>query len=137
MASTFKMSNGDVRISAMSGRPTLVSGLQKTRQDVHEMLTIDTLPNGFGAGIISSVGVTAPSPQILVNLTKMRISRAIDNLRTIRLARRHVHGPDEIVVKVEQLHVAPAFGNPKEIEFSVRLRTAAGDVAGVSGKVEG
>lgn len=56
MTQTFQVANGDWVIDRRTGRPTLISDRPKLRQDLHECLTVETQPNGFGAGLDGLIG---------------------------------------------------------------------------------
>jgi len=56
MTQTFQVSNGDWVLDKRTGRPVLISGRTKLRQDIRELLSIETQPNGFGAGLDGLIG---------------------------------------------------------------------------------
>jgi len=55
MSSTFLVQNNDA-VYDVSGRPKTIVDHAKVRQDIAEMLSIETQPSGFGSGIISLLG---------------------------------------------------------------------------------
>lgn len=54
MSKTFLVSNGDISYDT-SGSPKTIVGKVKLRQDLGEMLAVETQADGFGAGIINLV----------------------------------------------------------------------------------
>lgn len=62
MTTTFKMRDannnptGDWVLLSKTGRPDTVTGRAKLEQDIQEDLSIDTQPNGFGAGLDVLIG---------------------------------------------------------------------------------
>ena len=54
MSKTFLVSNGDISYDT-SGSPKTIVGKAKLRQDLGEMLAVETQADGFGAGIINLV----------------------------------------------------------------------------------
>ena len=60
MTMTFEIANGDVVLAPQNGQPKEVTGKIKTRQDLKEVLSIETKYDGFGAGLIDIVGTLMP-----------------------------------------------------------------------------
>lgn len=137
MAQTFRIRDGDVRISHSTGRPVMVTGTPKTRQDIREMLLVDVQPSGFGTGLSSLVGTTPPSSAMLTHMVRMRIMDSIRALQRLRGRRRGAHGPEEVVVGVDRLSVSRRLDNPKAVSFSLNVRTAAGVLPPIAGTLEG
>jgi hypothetical protein len=60
MSKTFLVQNSDIVYSS-GRRPQMIADGPKVRQDLLEMLSVNTLPDGFGAGIFQLLG---QSPQL-------------------------------------------------------------------------
>jgi len=73
---TFKVANGDIVINE-NHRVETVNGSDKLNQTIMEMLSIDTMENGFGAGL--SVGVETTSVSSLIRAAVKRWKTLQDN----------------------------------------------------------
>lgn len=109
MATTFKISNGDIVTSGATGKFLLVSESDKLRQDIKEFFTVNVLPSGFGAGLDQLIGVVEVSPEIFMSLADRQIrdglSKFIDLIRADsriqRLASERILNVTNILVSVD------------------------------------
>jgi len=81
MSKTFQITNGDVLLDDRNGRPIEVEGRLKTRQDIGEMLSIETKYDGFGAGLIELIGIVIPLGGFAL---RAEIQRRIQNAVAVR-----------------------------------------------------
>lgn len=74
MSSTIKIENGDWAINKINGRPLLVSDNKALEQNLSEFLSIDTQPNGFGAGLDQLIGLIPYGDAIVANFIDSKIA---------------------------------------------------------------
>lgn len=137
MTQTFQVSNGDWVLDKRTGRPTLISGRTKLRQDIRELLSIETQPNGFGAGLDDLIGQDVDPAGF-----KTEVQRAIRNavlamqrLQDQFLASRRA--ASERVAAISSLTVSAVNlgGGTTKTGYSFRLtvRPVAGEAVTVAG----
>jgi hypothetical protein len=133
VSDTFKITAGDVAISAMNGRPVIISGQAKLKQEIQELLTIETLENGFGAGLDSLVG-SVPTGAVAFHLfVDQRIRHSVDVLTAIKRRNRAQHSTDEVIEKIAYLVVSRSPSSPKDFIFRLDVVTEAGAQLRVGG----
>lgn len=137
MTQTIQIANGDWVIDRRTGRPTLISGRTKLRQDVRELLSIETLPNGFGAGLDELVGQDVDPVGF-----KTEVQRAIRNavLAMQRLqdqflaSRRTASERIAAITKLTVQSVNLGGGTTKTgYSFQLTVRPVAGEAVTVAG----
>ena len=85
MSSTPYILNGDLYISADSGRIYLVDGVDKCSQDVAEILyTPYSTVTGYGSDLIDVVNYPVMAKGAMQNFIKLKISEAIDRLKNMQ-----------------------------------------------------
>lgn len=107
MTTTFLIKNGDVVYSSATGRPLMISGVTKTRQDLQEAGEIRTLANGFGFGLDDLIGQIGDAVT-----TRVAISRKIRDgitaiMRLQQQFQRARRTPDELIAKLVRVVVTP------------------------------
>jgi hypothetical protein len=105
MSQTFRIVNGDWVISP-AGTTELVSDLPKLGQDFSELLTINPMPNGFGAGLESVIG-TVGVPTTIAAALDSRIRSAIQRWQVLQQRQRAVRSLRERVAGIATLRVQP------------------------------
>ena len=133
MSSTFKVENGDVVISSMSGRPIMVSSKAKLRQEIKEMLTIEILPSGFGTNLDALIGSIPNRLFTITILLERQIRKSLDVLKAIKIKRRSTHTTDEMISKIAQISVVPAKTDQTLYTFKVDVTTEDGGSQSVNG----
>lgn len=126
MASTFTIKNGDIVYNA-SGSIQMVSGKDKTRQDLSEMLAIDTQSDGFGAGLAEVLehhqdyddGLDA-NVEFLI---RERLSAA--SARFIAMQKRSANNrvPSEIIARVVNIDVSRDSTDPRTYRWRIDFQT--------------
>jgi hypothetical protein len=133
VSKTLKIANGDMVLSAASGQPVMVSGGAKLKQDLGEMLAVDELPDGFGAGLRQVMGSLSDDDDRSVPLLAQRHLRKATE-RLVQLQRGGAVRPDaERVASLTSLNVVRADGSKTDYKFSAAFRTVAGDTLTRSG----
>jgi hypothetical protein len=127
MAQTFLIQNGDWVVSSASGRPIVISGPEKTKQDIKEFFEIDIQPNGFGAGITSLVGMVAKTGSDMSGLIDRQITDGIAHFRSIQIA--DVNTPrtaDERIFGVTNIRASQDRSDPTKYTFGANVVTESG-----------
>lgn len=137
MSKTFKIINGDVIISNVTGRPVTITGLEKTSQDIHEFFEISIQPNGFGAGIDDLVGVLSyGGDSLIVGLLDRRIREGIAEFRTIQRSNIKIpRSADERIAGVSGIQASQDPQDPTKFYFRANVITDSGRVLPVSNTI--
>ena len=150
MATTFVISNGDVVMSQITGRPNmvgnpLVDGIVqddpaqarlKVRQDVRRSLSLERVRAGTTANIQSIIGTV---PQFGASAVALLVNRQIrDMVSTIIRAqsvRPNVRPPSEKIRSISRLHVYPdkAANDGTTFRFRLGLRTQDSNNVNITG----
>lgn len=128
MAKTLQIRNGDIVENALSGRPRLIEGSAKLRQDVGEMLAVDEQTDGFGAGIRQLIGTINESEFGDVPLLLSRnIRRATERMVVLQQAQRAVRTDAETLSKLSLLKATPVQGSASDYQFQAAFLSLDGD----------
>lgn len=129
MAVTFLVRNGDVSISAASGRPNTLSGSAKLRQDLKEFFEIGVTPDGFGAGLTELVGIVKFDTATFLSIAYNSIFQGLAQFRDLQRADfSTVRLDDELISTFNGIKVAQDPRDPTVILFTANINTVAGDV---------
>lgn len=120
MSQTFRIVNGDWVITP-AGQPDLISNLPKLGQDFTELLTINTMPNGFGASLEEVVGTVGVPTTIAASLDS-RIRSAIQRWQVLQQKQRAVRTLQERVASLALLTVRPPM-EKVNYSFSVAINS--------------
>jgi len=134
MSSTLMIKNGDVVVSSATGRPVTISGLPLLKQHLTEMLSINTLPNGFGAGIPSLVGLVPDNSGVVPLVVDQNIRSSVNAM--IQLQNNGVtdnYLDTEKVSSVAALQVAQVSGVPTDYAYKLDIASVAGATVTRSG----
>lgn len=137
MAKTFLISNGDVAYDT-AGSPKTIEGKPKTRQDLGEMLAIETQPDGFGAGIANIIDNQSFDDGMDTNVEFMIRERLSDAAqRFISLQRRSVSNRSaaEIVARVVNLDVGRSETDPRMYRWRIDFQTQDNLYSTLRGKI--
>ena len=133
MTKTFQITDGDVLLDDRNGRPIEVEGRIKTRQDIDEMLSIETKYDGFGAGLIELVGMIAPLGGFALRAEiQRRIQNAIVVVQSLQNRyQRSKRTRDEMIYGLAGVEVVPVRDNTgalsvTDTSFKVEILTLAG-----------
>jgi len=130
-----------VVINQANGRVVTVTNHDKLRQDVRELLSIDTQDDtGFGAGLDSMIG-QLPSDEMSpgsVNfsfgmLLRSAFSRFQQLQRAFQFGSRSLQ---ELVNRILFAQAAPSKTNPTQYVFSVAIQSMAGKVVKSGGNIQ-
>ena len=136
MSQTFFIQNGDVAINTMSGRPNMVSGRNTLRQELLEDLSINTLNNGYGAGIPALVGYVPFDPAPFTMAIDRAIRNSINVMQALQRGQISINRPtNEQVSGVSFLRVFQDTNDPRVYLYYVNVETVAGPQLQVSGTV--
>lgn len=130
MAQTFKIENGDIVVSNVTGRPVTISGSDKLLQDITEFFEVEILPNGFGAGIEQLIGVLSfGGDAVFTSLADRQIRDGISEFRALQRSNsKIVRDPIERVVGVQGVQVAQDLQDPTKYYFRANIVTESGKV---------
>ena len=133
MATTFKIVNGDVVVSSMSGRPVTLQGRDATKQHVAENLSIDQQSNGIGAGVRQLVGTVPTDATAMAIVVTNRIRDSFSSMRALQLADYNCpRDNNEVIATVRNLVVIPAPSDPRNYLYTASIMTVAGQALAVS-----
>lgn len=137
MSQTFLIKNGDVVISNMSGTTYMVTGRTALRQDLLENLSINTIYNGFGAGIPGLVGFVPLDPTPFTMAVDRMIRNSINTMMNLQQATLSIYRPtDEQITGISFLRVFQDPTDPRVYLYYVDVTTVAGPQMQVSGTVQ-
>jgi len=133
MTMTFEIANGDVVLDTQNGQPKEVTGKVKTRQDLKEVLSIETKYDGFGAGLDDIVGTMMPLGgfSLRAEITR-KIRGTIAVMQSLQNQfQRQYRTNDEIIYGVANLQVVAVRDNTGALSktdssFSVDILTLEG-----------
>jgi hypothetical protein len=126
MANTIKVVKGDMQISSASGRPVIISGATKLKQELQEFLSIVILPSGFGSGLEQLVGLV-PYGDVMTGLIDRQIRDGIAEFINIQQADSDTYrSPDEMVVGVSSILVQQDPQDPTQFYFKAAILTQSG-----------
>jgi hypothetical protein len=139
VSKTFLVQNGDVVFGG--GQAQTISDGPKVRQDILEMLSVNTQPDGFGAGIFQLLGQSFTSD----NGTYQNIEFSIrDRLisgtnRFIGLQRQNVTNrpTNELINQVVNVQVSQSQADPTTYFWRIDYQTYAGQTRNLQGRVNG
>ena len=138
MSQTFLIKNGDVAISAMTGAPYMITDRDALRQDLLEDLSINTLYNGFGAGISSLVGFVPFDPAPFTMTVDNFIRNSVNAMKTLQQSVLSIRRPlGEQITGISFLRVFQDVTDPRVFMYYVNVTTAAGPQMQVSGTIKG
>jgi hypothetical protein len=127
MATTIKIENGDIVISSVSGRPVVISGSNKIRQELYEFFSINIQYNGFGSGLEQLIGLTTVDSNVIASLADRQIRDGIADFIAIQKADVLTNRtPDEIIVGITQVQVQQDRQDPTKYSFFVNVLTQSG-----------
>lgn len=132
MSKTLKISNGDIVISSVTGRPVTISGIDKLKQDIIEFFTIYIQPSGFGSGLEQLIGATDTSDMI-VSMADRQIRMGIEEF--INIQRSDVttyRSSDEKILGVTFINVQKDSEDPTKYYFIVNIVTESGKQVPIS-----
>lgn len=153
MATTFKISNGDVVIPKSTGRPRMIgnpivegnvtrdpgNARSKIRQDLIRGLSLGRVRNGTTANIQSIIGtVTQIGQSAVALLLNRQIRDMVSAIIREQNARPNVRPPNEKIQAISVLKVFPDNTRNDNTSFRFRLgiRTRARNIEELSGIVE-
>ncbi len=127
MSQTFKITDGDWTASAATGKPILITGAAKLKQDIKEFFTIQVLPNGFGAGLEQLIGIVEVSQDIFTSITDKQIREGLSTfISLIKSDPRINRTAAEKIVGMSNLKVSADPTDPTSYIFSVNIITENG-----------
>lgn len=127
MATTFKIKNGDIVMSNVSGRPTLITASEKVKQDIVEFFTIQILPSGFGAGLEQLIGVVPLGDAIFVSMADKMITEGLDAFRSLQRSDLNItRSAEERIIGATSIHVSQDPTDPTKYRFRANIITESG-----------
>jgi hypothetical protein len=128
MSITLKIHDGDVVISAASGRPATISDRQKLKQDIREFFTVNVQPNGFGSGLDELVGIMLSDPTAMVSIAYQNISEGLLRFAALQRDNGDIIRPDtELIQSFNNLRVEADNTDPTKFYFTVNIITRSGE----------
>lgn len=135
MASTFRIADGDWLIDESLGRPILISGKNKIRQDFNELLSIDVQPYGFGAGIVDLIG-QVPDNLLAIPFDVMRlINDAVVRWIGLQRLQRSILTDEEVIVTLSFNQAVVDQTDQTTVRFRAAVTTRAGEDLARSGSI--
>jgi hypothetical protein len=134
MSTTLKISSGDIVVGATTGRPQTISNRDVLKQHIVEDLSIETLSNGFGAGIESLVGSVPRDTMAMQVLLDTRIASSIEALRRLQ-TQGVTRAADELVTKSTMTTVRVDQNDPRIYRYSTHIKTVAGQSLAINGNI--
>jgi hypothetical protein len=146
MATTFKISNGDVVVNTSTGRSKLIGNeinesngpkaKEKANQDLKRSLSITRLRDGSGAGLAEIVGNTdafgITSTQILLN---KRIRQMFGALVFLQNKRRGIRPLQERFSNISLLRIFSASTDKTQFRFRLDVRTRSNENLVLAGRL--
>lgn len=134
MADTLQISSfGDIVISAMNGRPILISGSDKFSQDMSEIIAAN-IPQG--AGLQGLVGLVPASPLAMTAVGGQRIRDAANSYKALQqsdLGTPRV--PAEILSDVPIITFSESATDQTEYDFFVQFMSLQGTTLAKAGVI--
>lgn len=145
MATTFKISNGDVVLSQVTGRPELIGNAieegiiakdngaarSKLRQDLARSLSLERVRAGTTANIQSIIGIV---PQFGAQTVSLLVNRQIRDMVSAIIReqskRPNVRPPSEKIRSISKLQVFPDNRTDASTAFRFRLGIRTQDARG-------
>ena len=136
MSQTLMIRDGDVSLSALSGQPNMVSGRNALRQDLLENLSVNTIQNGFGAGINALVGFVPFDPAPFTMAIDRSIRNSVNAMQTLQKTQISISRPlDEQIKGITFLRVFQDTTDPRVYLYYVNVETRAGPQLQVSSTI--
>lgn len=135
MASTFRIADGDWLVDESLGRPMLISGKAKTKQDFNELLAIEVQPYGFGAGIVDLIG-QVPDNLLAIPFDVMRlVNDAVTRWIGLQRRQRSILTDEEVIVTLSFNQAVVDQTDQTTIRFRAAITTRAGEEFARSGSI--
>lgn len=125
MATSIKVVNGDISINTSSGRPTIISGTAKLKQDLNEFFNVDIMPSGFGCGLERLIG-TLESGQGMLGLLDRYITDGIAEFMNIQQSDTTPRTPSELISSVNGIQSSVDPADPTRFYFKINIVTQDG-----------
>jgi hypothetical protein len=139
MARTFLVKNGDA-VADPGGRPKVVTGGPKAKQDLAEMLAVETQADGFGAGIVGLVGTDAGLDDGMgMNIEFTLRSRIEDGFKRLVGVQQRTLGnrtPADTFARLVNLQASQDRVDPTLYRWRVDAQTVDGQVQTLKGVME-
>jgi hypothetical protein len=139
MTVTVRVVNGDVVLNRATGRPELIQDRPKLRQDVRQMLSQRTSPDGFGTGLDELIGKPSDPFAIRAQIS----TRVRSGVRAMQSLQDRFHFAsrtrEERLVRVANLRVGLASQNGQlsrtTFTFRLDVLSAAGTNTLIGGQL--
>jgi hypothetical protein len=135
MSTTFKIQDGDFVDNSATGRPIMVSERDATKQSLGENLSINTLSNGFGAGIQGLVGTVPVDSTTMAMLVDSKIRNSITAMIQLQLQSNVTRTSSEKLTGISFLKVVRDSADPRRYLYYLDVATVAGPAIRISGQV--
>jgi len=126
MAKTFLIKDGDWVVDQATGRPIMIDGKSKTRQDLGEILSIEVQDNGWGAGILDLIGEVPDSPASVAFTVMERVRDAVNRWMGLQRRQRAALTSDEVIVDLSYNQAVVDVTDPTKVVFRVGVTTRTG-----------
>ena len=146
MATSFEISNGDIKVSNTTGRPNLVGNIvgenntdqarKKVSQDIQRGLTLNALADGTTAGVAELVGslndISGLGIEFLLN---RQIRNMFSSILRVQSIRPSVRPDNERFSSISFLQIFLATGSKTTYRFRLGIRTVDGGIAEQTGSI--
>lgn len=107
MSTTMQMLGGDVLLDGNTGRPKLVAGSTKLRQDLDVAVSTRVRSNGYGMGLDGIVGRVGDRYSLQSEITQ-RITRGMNSIKSLQAQYgRNARSDAERISRVNEISVLP------------------------------
>lgn len=136
MSTTFEVANGDIVMDVRTGRPALVTGRDKLRQDLHVVLATEARTDNVGAGL-DDVANGQPTDEFEVRASiTTRLEVALESMARLQERwNRTTRGPEERVRGLRSVYVTSVSGSKTDYYFRLEVASADGGRTAVAGSV--
>lgn len=138
MSSTLRVTSGDIIVSSSTGRPILVSGQNKLRQDIKEFFEISVTATGFGSGLSDLIGLVQLDQDAFVSSAYGAIVQGLQAFRALQRADFTTpRTNEELLSSFDGIKVVQDPTDPTKFIFTANIYSVAGSLVPYSGILGG
>ena len=146
MATTFRISNGDVVVKSVTGRPDMIGNIldgndagkarEKVIQDLKRCISISKIRDGSGAGIVELAGmVDGVGIGSVAVLIKTRLINMFTAILQLQKKRVNIRPSNERFNNINRIMVTPDVSDKVAYRFRIDTKTVSGGTIVQSGTI--